>query len=316
MSTNEPSPSAPRKPDFIIIGAMKSATSTLHEQLAAQPGIFMSTPKEPNFFSDDEQWRRGLPWYYGLFEPAAAGDLCGESSTHYTKLPTHPKVVERIAEHVPDAKFIYVMRHPIDRLVSHYIHEWTQNVLDMSLSRAIDAHPPLVEYSSYAMQLEPWLRTFGRERILPVFFDRLRMHSQSELERVARFIGYSGEPRWKDDLQAQNVSSQRMRQSRLRDLLVYAPGVSWVRRNLVPQWVRDRVKQLWMMQERPSLTAEERARLEQRLDPDVARLGRWLGVELTCRNFVEQTRDRPLEWVEAALDAHLRPASERRKVPG
>ena len=54
-----------RLPDFIIIGAMKSATSTLHEQLAVQPGIFMSRPKEPNFFSNDEIVARGLDWYRG-----------------------------------------------------------------------------------------------------------------------------------------------------------------------------------------------------------------------------------------------------------
>ncbi len=48
------------RPDFIVIGAMKSATTTLHEQLARQPGIFMCRPKEPNFFSDDENLRAGL----------------------------------------------------------------------------------------------------------------------------------------------------------------------------------------------------------------------------------------------------------------
>ena len=57
-------------PDFMIIGAMKSATSTLHEQLAANPGFFMSRPKEPNFFSDDAVWARGLDWYSALFASA------------------------------------------------------------------------------------------------------------------------------------------------------------------------------------------------------------------------------------------------------
>ena len=84
------------RPDFIIIGAMKCATSTLHEQLALQPGFFMSTPKEPNFFSDDDCFARGLDWYRGLFAEAPEGSIRGESSTHYTKLPTHPRTVERL----------------------------------------------------------------------------------------------------------------------------------------------------------------------------------------------------------------------------
>jgi hypothetical protein len=287
----------PRKPDFIIIGAMKSATSTLHEQLAAQSGLFMSTPKEPNFFSDEEQFARGLDWYWGLFAGAAAGDLCGESSTHYSKLPRHPKVVERLAEHVPDAKFVYVMRHPVDRLVSHYVHEWTQRVLDMPIGEALDRHPALVQFSQYAMQLTPYFERFGKERVLPVFFDRLRAHPQQELERVCRFIGYEGKPKW-TQMEAQNVSSERMRTSPLRDKVVNAPIVSFVRRRFVPQSVRDRIKSLWTMRERPELSDHDRQWLEQLFDEDLAQLGEWLGIELSCANFVEQTRDEARDWVQ------------------
>src|SRR5690606_4205334 len=156
-----------------IIGAMKSATSTLHEQLALQPGIFMSTPKEPNFFSDDAQFAKGLGWYTGLFAEAEPNALCGESSTHYTKLPTHPHTVERLAAAVPGARFIYVMRHPIDRLVSHYIHGWTMREISEPIDEAIDRHPELIAYGCYAKQLTPYFERFGRDRVLPMFFDRV-----------------------------------------------------------------------------------------------------------------------------------------------
>ncbi|NET50413.1 MAG: sulfotransferase, partial [Merismopedia sp. SIO2A8] len=106
-----------QKPNFIIIGAMKCATSTLHEQLALQPNIFMSELKEPNFFSNDEEYDKGLESYWPHFTGATPTDLCGESSTHYTKLPTYPLTIERLQRSVPEAKFIYVMRHPINRLV-------------------------------------------------------------------------------------------------------------------------------------------------------------------------------------------------------
>ena len=62
------------RPDFIVVGAMKSATTTLHEQLARQPGVFMSRPKEPNFFSDDAIYARGWGWYSSLFRAASAAD--------------------------------------------------------------------------------------------------------------------------------------------------------------------------------------------------------------------------------------------------
>ncbi len=57
-------------PDFLIVGAMKCGTSTLAAQLGAQPGLFMTTPKEPNFFSDDDVYARGMAWYRALFDAA------------------------------------------------------------------------------------------------------------------------------------------------------------------------------------------------------------------------------------------------------
>ncbi len=100
-------------PNFLIIGAMKCATSSLHEQLALQDGIFMTELKEPNFFSNDEEYTKGMSWYLSHFQDAQTEDLAGESSTHYTKLPTYPETITRIQEHLPNAKFIYVIRHPI-----------------------------------------------------------------------------------------------------------------------------------------------------------------------------------------------------------
>jgi len=106
-------------PDFVIIGAMKCATSTLHDQLARIDGISMTEPKEPNFFSDELNWAKGMGWYESLFESMPVDDLKGESSTHYTKLPTYPLCIPRMHEHLPNAKLIYVMRDPIDRIVSY-----------------------------------------------------------------------------------------------------------------------------------------------------------------------------------------------------
>jgi hypothetical protein len=276
-----------RLPDFIIVGAMKCATSTLHEQLARQAGIFMSTPKEPNFFSNDEEWGRGMDWYRGLFAGAAVGDLCGESSTHYTKLPTYPHTVERMRKHLPrDVRLIYIMRHPIERLVSQYIHEWTQRVVDTSIDEAIEAHPEMIAYSRYAMQLEPFLESFDRAQVLPVFFERLTAEPQETLARVCEFIGYAGQLRWIEEESEQNVSSERLRRSPLRDAIMNAPGIKALRRGLVPKAVRDRIKRLWTMKQRPELSTANIARLRDIFDEDLATLGEWLGLDdLRCETF-------------------------------
>lgn len=291
-------------PDFIIIGAMKAATSTLHEQLARQPGIFMSSPKEPNFFSDDAEYARGVEWYGSLFAQAPQGALCGESSTHYTKLPTHPRTIERMKRALPDdVRFIYIMRHPIDRLISHYIHEWTQRVIDSPIDKALDEHPELIDYGRYAMQLKPHFEAWGRERVLPVFFDRLSGLPQQELERVCRFIGHEGAPAWQADVAEQNASSERLRQSAVRDAIVNLPGARAFRRALVPQAVRDRIKGLWMMKKRPQLSGPNKARLMAIFDDDLATLGRWLGLTLSCDNFKAVAREAVPQWKVAPAKA-------------
>lgn len=289
-----------KPPDFIIIGAMKCATSTIHEQLAVQPGIFMTELKEPNFFSDDDQYAKGIEWYLSHFESAPAGALCGESSTHYTKLPTYPKTIERIKQHQPNVKLIYVMRHPIDRLVSQYIHEWTQRVISVEINRAIAQHPELIEYSRYSRQLAPYFEAFGRERVLPVFFERVIRFPQQELERICQFIGYAGQPVWDNQLNAQNISVERMRKSTWRDFLVEAPLLSDLRKQFVPKSFRNWVKSLWTMKKKPELQPEQIERLKAIFDEDLTVLGSWLGLELSCDNFKAVAQASSPNWANNA----------------
>lgn len=289
-----------RGPDFIVIGAMKCATSTLHEQLARQPGIFMSRPKEPNFFSDEENWSKGIDWYDSLFAPAPPAVLCGESSTHYTKLPTYPQTVCRMVEHLPaHTKFIYVMRHPVDRLISHYIHEWTQRVISSSIDQAIDEHPELVAYSQYALQLQPYLDASGPQRVLPVFFEHLSRCPQTELERICEFIGYGRSPRWHDDASEQNASIERLRVSPMRDAIINMPGVKQIRRAFIPKQAREWVKGFWQMKRRPTISPDRLHKITVIFDRDLATLGNWLGLNLCCENFKQIAAETAPRWASA-----------------
>lgn len=264
-------------PDFVIIGAMKSGTTTLHAQLAAQPQFFMSEPKEPNFFSNDEIYAKGEGWYRALFKDAPAGAIKGESSTHYTKLPTYPKTIERLAALIPDAKFIYVMRDPVDRLVSHYIHEWTQGVITCPIDEAIDKHPELVAYSRYAFQMAPWVARFGRERILPVVFEEMTANPDAELKRIAAFLGAKGDVQWRDDLEARNVSSERIRKFPGYELIVDNPVATALRRALIPRALRDKVKSNLQMRERPELSPARRDELAEIFEADIEALAPLVG---------------------------------------
>ena len=286
-----------KKPDFLIIGAMKCATSSLHEQLALQSGIFMSEPKELYFFSDDEVYTKGLDWYLSFFEQANPTDICGESTTHYTKLPTYPHTIERIKKHLPKAKFIYIMRHPIDRLISHYIHEWSLNNILIDINEAVDQYPELIEYSYYSKQLKPYFKAFGKENVLPIFFEHLLSHPQAELERACEFIGYQNVPQWQEELSRQNVSHERWRKTPFREFIVNNPILEKARQLLIPKAIREQVRKSWTMQKRPTLHSELYGELETQFNQDLGILGNWLGVELSCQNFKTVVTEKSFFWV-------------------
>jgi len=280
-----------RLPDFYVIGAMKCATSTLHEQLARRPSFFMSEPKEPNFFSDDAAYARGMAAYEALFAGARPGQIVGESSTHYTKLPTFDGVAQRLFSHTPSARLVYVMRDPIARLLSQFAHEWLRDEVDRPLDRAVRELPRFVAYSSYRAQLVPYLETFGPARILPVFFECLVAHPEAELERVARFVGdESSEPFvWHAEVAKQNDSGQRLKNSRWRDALGDSALGSLIKRAL-PEGVREGLKSFWKLPKKPELSQEVEREVMHELDRDLAQLGGLLGLELDCRSFARTAR--------------------------
>ncbi len=272
-------------PDFMIVGAMKCATSTLHDQLALQPGMHMSTPKEPNFFSNDEIYRRGIEWYSSLFRDDP--DLLqGESSTHYTKMPTYPQTLPRMLEHgLAEVKMIYVIREPVSRLVSQYIHEWSQGFLKDDINTALKSFPILVDYSRYHYQYCALLEHFDPGQILVVFYEKLIAEPQDELERICRFLGYEGTPTWNFDLEAQNVSAKRIRKFPLYSLVVDSPVLAFLRRTLVPKALREAVKDRLVMKHRPVLSEDSLQQLRAIFDEDLKQLGAKLGLPLSFESY-------------------------------
>jgi len=243
------------KPDFIVIGAMKCGTTTLAAQLGTQAGIFVTEPKEPNYFSDDPVFARGPDWYGGLFAPAAPGDLRGEASTHYTKRPDLPRTLERMTAALPEVRLVYMIRDPMARIVSHYIHEWSQGVLSRPLDVEIDAHAPLVDYGLYGWQITPFVEAYGREAILLTSLERMAADPGGELARVAAHVGHQGPAAWVEESEAENVSAARSRKLPMHGVLVDNPVATALRRALVPKALRTWVRRARQMKGRPEIPA-------------------------------------------------------------
>ncbi|WP_299964572.1 sulfotransferase [uncultured Roseobacter sp.] len=255
-------------PDFLVIGAMKCGTTTLQAQLAAQEGVFMSTPKEPNYFSDDDVFALGSDWYRGLFAAAPAGALKGEASTHYTKLPTYPDTLTRMQDVLPEPKLIYMIRNPMARAISHYIHEWSLRGAGSDAEGSFRSESSFTDYGCYGMQIAPFVEAYGKERILLTCLEAFKADPVAEFTRVARFLDLPMTAVWQPDLEAQNVSGERFRRLPFQSLLVDNPVARAVRYALVPKSVREKIRARRQISQRPEIPADVQRQMQARFLED------------------------------------------------
>jgi hypothetical protein len=272
------------RPNFLVIGAQKCATSTLCDLLALQKDVFMCTPKEPHFFSDDSVWAHGLAWYEALFAGAGACQCVGEGSTTYSMCTVYPAAAERIAEHLPGVRVIYIVRHPLRRIESHWLHLRVHGSRGRGPeTRAFDAvllaRPELVENTLYARQLDVYRRLLGNDRVLVLFYEDLMADKEAVLAQCMRFLGL--DPRQlnipQDEIR-NNISAAKRPDNRLGLLLRKVPLLHrWRARS--PVWLRMALR--WAIKrrqdDRPQWSPEMRRWVLAQLDEDNRRFLRDAG---------------------------------------
>ena len=177
------------RPDFIIIGAMKCGTTTLFRHLGKHPEIGLSQRKETDFFLAEQNFARGFGWYGEQFRPGAR--VYGEASPNYTKCNEFPGVPARIHRHLPDAALIYMVRDPVDRFVSQYLHHMNSGEIDIPPQRILEtaAGHHYLDCSRYHRQLSAYLEHFPPERILVLCLDELQRDPGALLRRTFTFLG-------------------------------------------------------------------------------------------------------------------------------
>ena len=273
-------------PNLIVIGGLKCGTTSLHHYLALHPEIAMSRPKELNFFVAELNWELGTEWYASHFDRSAA--VRGESSPHYTNLPRFAGVAERMAELVGDARLIYMVRDPIERILSHYLHNVGGGYESRTLERALaEPDSAYIARSRYAMQLEPYLRAFARERILIVDNEELASEREATVRDVFEFCGVDPEFSSEQfEREWETGSGKGTGGFRLMDRAVRLPGLRAVDRNFdrLPESLRWMVERLVHDPDtgaapKPELDPELRRRLQAALGDDVAELERIAGRE-------------------------------------
>lgn len=277
-------------PDAVCIGASKCGTTSLHYYLHAHPEIGVPRQKEVHFFLDPGNWHRGTEWYRAQFP--AARVLVESFGGGYTHYPVQRGVPRRMAEVLPQGKFIYMVRDPIERMLSRYVHNICECLDFAEPEEAFGGDPlnnPYIAESLYAMQLERFREHFDDDRFLVVEYEDFRHRRRETVQGIFRFLGVD-EGFWSPDFEVvRHPTAGKRRKSDFGVALHRHFGrhaLAGLGRLPLPmraqRWVMHRGDQAlyWLFSrpmERPLLAPALRARLIDVFRPDVERLEAFTG---------------------------------------
>jgi hypothetical protein len=310
-----------RLPNFFLAGAPKTGSTSLHHYLRQHPQIFMSPVKEPHYFADEvrienfgpEYRRRALPlrqvlreflagpmitgcsagpvttWpdYLRLFQRASAEIAVGESSVCY--LWSH-SAARNIAARIPNARILIVLRNPIERAFSQYLHmlsfaeshvPFREHVLASVRSTTTCFSPqyPFLEFGRYGEQLQRLFTVFPRDRVRILFYEDYCRDAAAFLEEIFRFLGVDEE--FTPELGERYMEANVPRSYTARRWL-QRTGVWNAARGVMPQVVRRQLRGLAFQRRKGFvLRTADRALLADYYREDVAALSRLLDLDLT-----------------------------------
>lgn len=227
-----------KKPNFFVIGASKSGTSSVCELIANHPDAFVTTPKEPEYFSFRKERGLTLEWYESLFEGSDGCKAVGDGSTNYAVAGLHPTVAEEIEAYTPGSKAIYIVRHPPERIESQWIQLRTGHVTPADFRQAVREVPEMIEGNLYWRNISAFRRYFSDDRILVLFFDDFKKDPEALIRRCFRFLDLDPDaPLRAPELPRNKRESKREDKAVLRTLR-RIPGYEKVRDALFPAAVR------------------------------------------------------------------------------
>jgi hypothetical protein len=188
-------------PDFMIIGTQRGGTTSLYRYLSAHPEIGQALRKEVHFF--DRYYEYGIDWYLAHFPLRGEFPVVGEASPYYV---FHRDVPERILAAVPQAKFILLLRNPVDRSYSQYHMKVERGLETLSFEEAIEREPERLAVSDdpldpawrhhsylargvYVDQIKRWFDNFPRDQFLIIKSEDFYAEPVQILHQTHAFLG-------------------------------------------------------------------------------------------------------------------------------
>ncbi len=267
------------KVDFMIVGAQKCATTTLFEVLERHPALSGCGNKEPHFFSTTEDWKTALDDYHKLYTQKE-GLKFFEGSTTYTFAPHRNKEMWKdLHEYNPEMKFIYMVRNPLARLVSAYMHSYERGYTERELNDALVQEPYMVDVTRYMMQIAPYLKTFGNENVHIIDFDDFIKDREGVMQKLSLFleIPYEDFTGFEEAHANASIGRQKLhikwdKDTKLRRILEGRFPKIWTR-------LTDNSSRSFDVKPQIELALQEK--LLKDLEPDIAGMEKLLGKDLT-----------------------------------
>ena len=263
-------------PTFVIAGAQKSGTTTLHDLLSQLPDAWMTEPKEVHFF--DRHLDRGIDWYAGQFHPEASHHAWGESTPYYLYSDSARRAM---AERLPESLFVMLLREPVSRAYSQYWFARSKGVETLpTFAEAVAAEPERLAKSRnprparfsyldrgrYLRQLQDLEDRVGRERLQIHLMDDLAKNPHEVLRSTCSFVGL--DPAGATDVNARAKNTFANRTVNSADRLAKEPVAR--RADSVPAGSY------------PPIDSELAAHLRRQFAADNERLALWLGRDLSA----------------------------------
>lgn len=295
-------------PDFLLIGTAKAGTTSLYDYLGQHPSVFMSPVKEPYFFAFRDNPPRfagpgdetlnsravaSLADYHALFAEAPADAVKGEASTNYLY---HPSAPRNIADLLPRAKLVAILREPIARAYSSWLDlRRDGREPETSFVRALDLEPARISANwqhmwhymamgRYAEQLRRYYEHFPENQLKIILYDDLVADPQRVVADVFRFIGVDAS--FRPNLTVRHNAGGMPKSRLLHAVLTRPSAVRRTAKALLPSRLRPALRrQIARLRKRnletSFLSDAERAVLERRFEEEVSELSGLIGRDLS-----------------------------------
>jgi len=287
-----------RWPNFFIVGAPKSATTSLYYYLKKIPQIYMSPIKEPNYFSvktiqenSPERPIRDKKKYLNLFKKVKNEKFFGEASTTYLSDEKAPYLIHDV---IPDAHILVSLRDPVERVFSEYLMLKKQGWLKTNFSEDIQIALKKESYrfgpnrrlvvGLYFQSLRRYLNVFGKDNVKIIVFEEFIENPKKTIEEILKFLRVDF---FLDDFKGKPYNPYAVYRGQISQKILRNKVITSIVERTLPQSLRSiiRTKIFEKKELKPKMTSIDKNMLIEFYQDDVQKLQSMLGRKLPWRNF-------------------------------